>query len=121
MKKIVLTVVAMLSMTMTTLAEGVEMNNVDNVNAYDMTVNYRSLSRALNLTEEQLAAVEEIHEVFCADMMSIAAANKDARSAMTNNAVMKNLREMHYVLDNKQYRTYLRLLNVTINNRGLMY
>ena len=121
MKRLFLTVIAVLGITMTTLAEGEEMNNVDNVSAYDMTVNYNSLRRALSLTDEQLTAVKEIHEVFCADMTSIAAANKEARVAMTGNAVKKNLREMHYVLDNHQYRTYLRILNVTINNRGLMY
>ena len=113
-----LTVMVMLSMTMT-FAEGEKMNGVDNANAYNMTVNYASLSRALDLTSEQLAAVEEIHEMFCADMTSIASANKSSRKAMMNNAVMKNLREMHYVLDNKQYRTYVKLLNITINNRGL--
>ena len=119
MKRLFLTVVAVLSMTMTTFAEGEEMNNVDNVSAYDMTVNSKSLARALDLTDDQLVAVEEINAVFSADMLSVAAANKEARKAMMNNAVAKTLREMHYVLDNGQYRRYLMLLNTTINNRGL--
>ena len=104
---------------MATFAEGEEMNNVENVNAYDMTINYSSLARALDLTETQLVAVEEINTMFCADMLSVGAANKESRKAMMNNAVAKALREMHYVLDSKQYRRYLMLLNATLNNRGL--
>ena len=114
-----LTVVAVLGMCVTTFAEGENMNNVDNVKAYEMTTNYTSLGRALNLTESQMADVKEIHDVFCSDLATIAYANESARKAMLNNAVKKELREMHHVLNNEQYRTYVMLLNTTLNNRGL--
>ena len=112
-------VVAVLSISMTVNAEEEKMNGVDNVNAYDMTINYASLGRALDLTDEQLEAVEEIHGAFCVDMVSVGASSKESRKAMMSNAIVKNLREMHYVLDKGQYRKYLMLLNATINNRGL--
>lgn len=118
MKRLFLTVVAMLSMTMT-FAEDENLNSVNNVNAYKMEVNYYKLGVALDLTDDQLEAVQDIHEAFCADMMSIAASNELSRKAMMKNAINKDLRFMRYVLDEKQYKKYLMLLNTTLNNRGL--
>ena len=119
MKRLFLTVAVMLSMSVATFAEGENMNEANNVSAYSMTTSYESLARALNLTETQAADVADIHEAFCSDLASIAYANEEARKAMLNNAVVKELREMRHVLDTKQYRTYVMLLNTTINNRGL--
>ena len=38
---------------------------------------------------------------------------------MVKKAVDRDIKWMRYVLDQKQYRTYLMLLNTTLNNRGL--
>ena len=35
------------------------------------------------------------------------------------NKINKDLKYMHYLLNDKQYRTYVMLLNTTLNNRGL--
>ena len=113
MKKIVLTVVAVLSMTMA-FAEDENTNAVNNVQAYNMEVNYGKLADCLGLTMDQEEAVEDVHKTFCAEMMNAAVASKDERKAIT-----KDLRYMHYILSDKQYRKYLMLLNTTINNRGL--
>ena len=113
MKKIVLTLVAMLSMTMA-FAEGENTNVVNDIQAYDMTVNYRKLGQALGLTLDQMESVEDVHKTFCAEMLNAAVAPKDDRKAME-----KDLKYMHYILDRDQYRKYLLLLNATINNRGL--
>ena len=110
MKRLFLTVVAVLSMTMTF---------VENVDAYRMEVNYHRLGEALNLSSDQMEAVQSIHDAFCVDMMSIAAANQSSRKAMLKNAIDKELRFMRIVLDDKQYKKFLLLLNVTLNNRGL--
>lgn len=118
MKKIVLTVVAMLSMTMA-FAENEEVKNVNNVEAYDMTVNMRKLGEALSLTADQMEAVQDIHHTFNAEMQFAAQLNKDERDAMVKQAVKKDVKYMHYILNDKQYRRYLLLLNTTLNNRGL--
>ena len=118
MKRLFLTVVVMLSMTMT-FAEGEKMTGVDNAEAYEMNINTVMLSRGLGLKAEQFAEVDELAKAFSADMASVAAANKEARKAMMDNAIKKNLRGMHSVLNRKQYKTYLLILNATINNRGL--
>jgi len=118
MKRLFLTVVAVLSMTMA-FAEDENLNSVNKSNAYDMTINYGKLGQALGLSADQLDAVEDVHKVFCADMLSVSAATKESRKLMMDNAIKKDLRYMRYILDNEQYHKYLVLLNATINNRGL--
>jgi hypothetical protein len=84
-----------------------------------MTVNMRKLAVALGLTVDQMEAVQDIHTAFCNEMMLAANADADEREAMVNNAVKKDVRYMHYILNDKQYKTYLMLLNATLHNRGL--
>ena len=111
-------VVAIFTMT-TSFAENENNNMVNSVEAYDMTVNMRKLAVALGLTVDQMEAVQDIHTAFCNEMMLAANADADEREAMVNNAVKKDVRYMHYILNDKQYKTYLMLLNATLHNRGL--
>ena len=52
-------------------------------------------------------------------MMFAAQYNKEERDARVNEAIEKNVKWMRYVLNEKQIRKYLVLLNTTLNNRGL--
>ena len=109
----------MLSMTMA-FAEGENVNSVNNVAAYDMSCNMNKLAAALSLTADQREAVDNIYETFAAEMMFAAQYySNDQRKEMVNKAINKNIAWMNYVLNDKQRRTYLMLLNTTINNRGL--
>jgi hydroxypyruvate isomerase len=119
MKKMILMVVAMLGMTMTSYAENEKAQNVENVETYDMSINMRKLAVTLGLTFDQMDAVQDIHSTFCAEMMMAAHAGNEERSELVDKAVNKDVRYMHYVLDEKQYRKYLLLLNTTLRNRGL--
>lgn len=107
----------MLSMTMT-FAENEKAENVTNVEAYDMSVNMRKLSVALGLNTDQMEAVESIHNTFNAEMQLAAQADESDRKELVNKAIDRDIKWMHYVLNQKQYRTYLMLLNATLNNRG---
>ena len=118
MKRLFLTVVAVLSMTMT-FAEDEKLNNVESAKAYNMEVNYGKLADFLGLSSYQLEAVQDIHTSFCADMLNAANANLDERASMVNGAVEKDLKYMRNVLTGDQFRKYLMLLNVTFNNRGI--
>ena len=113
MKKIVLTVVAVMSMTMA-FAAGENDNNAANANAYKFNVSTYALSRALNLNQDQIDAVEDINRTFATEMMNASVADSSEREA-----IKKDLSYMHYILNNRQYREYVKLLNVTLNNRGL--
>jgi len=110
--------VAMLSMTIA-FAENENAKNVNNVEAYDMSVNMRKLAEALELKDDQMDAVECIHNTFNAGMQLAAQADKDDRKELVERAVTNDIKWMKYILDEKQYRKYLLLLNTTLNNRGL--
>ena len=111
--------VAMLSMTMA-FAEGENVNSVNNVAAYDMSCNMNKLAEALSLTGDQREAVDNIYQTFAAEMMFAAQYySNEQRNEMVKKAISKNVAWMNYVLNDKQRRTYLMLLNATLNNRGL--
>ena len=118
MKRLFLTVMAVLSMTMT-FAENEELNTVSNAELYKMNVNFNKLGDALMLSLDQQEAVQDIHSEFCADMLNAGLASVEERPAMVEKAIQKDLKHMRYVLSQSQYRKYLMLLNVTIANRGL--
>ncbi len=101
-----------------TFAENEKAENVTNVEAYDMSVNMRKLSVALGLNTDQMEAVESIHNTFNAEMQLAAQADESDRKELVNKAIDRDIKWMHYVLNQKQYRTYLMLLNATLNNRG---
>jgi hypothetical protein len=53
------------------------------------------------------------------DMMFAAVMNtEESRNSIVTNAVKKNIKNMHYVLNDAQYKKYLMLLNLTLEHRG---
>ena len=115
MKKIVLTVVAMLTFTMASA----ENENMNATNAYVMDVNMNSLARALSRSNEQIEAVKDIHATFCTEMLNAATADRADRVRLTKEAVKHDLKNLAAVLDRQQMRTYIGILNTTFNNRGI--
>lgn len=115
MKKIVLTLVALMSMT-TIFAENEGMNTTE---AYNMTVNMKNLARTLNLSKDQVESVAEVHKTFSSEMMFAAQYGKEERTKMVEKAINKDLAYMNYILNKDQYRKYVMLLNMTLTNRGL--
>ena len=118
MKKMILTVVALMSMTVL-FAENDNAASVNAVQAYDMTVNMKKLSEALNLSKDQVEGVEEVHKTFAAEMVFAAQYGKEELQKMVEKAINKDLAYMNYMLNKDQYRKYVMLLNVTLNNRGI--
>ena len=114
----ILTMVAMLSMT-TAFAEGENAANVENMEAYDLNINMNKLSKALNLADDQKEAVADIHHTFASELKFAVEYGKNDRKAMVDRAIDNDVKWMRYVLNEDQMRTYLRLLNTTLNNRGL--
>ena len=114
----ILTLVAMLSMT-TAFAEEESTNNVNNMAAYELNVNMDKLSAVLNLADDQKEAVADIQHTFASELMFAAQYSKNDCKALVARAIDNDVKWMRYVLDDKQMRTYLQLLNSTMNNRGL--
>ncbi len=130
MKKIVLTLVAMLSMTATFAANGdgnkengkktPEVTVANMVQNYDMTLNYSTLGSILQLNDYQMNAVELIHNKFVNEVKSVENADASERQDLVKEAAGKELKYMSYVLNSKQYQKFSTLLNLTLNNRGLL-
>lgn len=118
MKKIILTLVALMSMTMT-FAENESAANLNTTEAYNMTVNIEKLGMALGLSQDQMESVAEVHKTFSAEMMFAAQYGKEERDQKVDKAIKKDLAYMNYILNSEQYRKYLMLLNITLSNRGL--
>ena len=118
MKKIVLAIVAMLSMTMAK-AENENLNTTNATSAYAFDVNMKSLSRALLLSSDQFDAVSSIQNTFNIEMMNAATADRSDRTELTKTAVTHCLRHLSQVLDRVQMRKYISILNATFNNRGI--
>ena len=78
MKRLFMVVVAMLSMTMT-FAENENAANLNNAEAYNMTVNMKKLGQALNLSKDQMESFCEVHKTFSAEMQFAAQYGRYAR------------------------------------------
>ena len=118
MKKMILTLVAMLSMT-TAFAEGEMAMGANNMEAYELNVNMNKLFAALDLANDQKEAVADIHHTFASELKFAAQYANNDRKALVARAIDNDVKWMRYVLNEKQFRTYLTLLNSTISNRGL--
>ncbi len=118
MKKLMILAVALLSMT-TTYAADENASATAATAAYNMNINMGSLAEALSLNIDQAEAVSDVHKSFAADMMNAATAPAEERTAMVDKAINKDLKYMHSILSNYQYRKYLTLLNATLVNRGI--
>ncbi len=123
MKKIVFTLAALMSMTFA-FAEG-ESNAKANValakeaQNYEMNISTTSLARALNLGYDEIEVVNSITDSFASDMKKAGEAQGEERNKLFKKALKRNLTYMHSVLSYEQYSKYLKLLNTTLNNRGL--
>ena len=119
MKKLVVLAVALLSMT-TTFAADENASATAATAAYNMNIKMGPLADALSLNIDQVEAIADVHKNFTAEMMNAAIAPAEEREAMVDKAVNKDLKYMHTILSEKQYRKYLMLLNTTLKNRGLI-
>lgn len=119
MKKIVLALMAVLSMTSMYAADE-NANNKNMNDMYEMNFNIYSLSNALELQSGQFELVRDGQETFSKEMSKAKYVKDEAeRKAVVDKALARNVKYMSDVLDRTQYHKYLMLLNATINNRGI--
>ena len=115
MKRLGLTLVAALCLTVTTYA--VDNQPVSETAKWKGTINATQLSKYLKLDAKQHAEVVNIIEYFDKEMSRASNAKKN-REQMLRNAVYGNLKLMKKTLDEKQYTNYTKVLNVTLRNKG---
>lgn len=134
MKKILLTIVALMAFTVS-FAEtkssnnqnvensyiGFDRVNFDKINAerFDMSCDMNRLASVLDLNEWQMEAVEAILNTFNNEMQSIATKRGPQRRHLVHQAVRKDANQMQRVLNDKQFETYMTLLGATLQNKHL--
>ena len=115
MKKIFLTLVALMAVTFCS-AE----TKVDNVDTrFDMSCDMNRLSAVLDLNEWQMEAVEVVQNSFNNEMQSLATVRGPQRRHMVHQVVRKDAQKMKQILNDKQFDTYMRLLVTTLRNKHL--
>ena len=81
-------------------------------------INRTQLSKYLQLTNGQQREVGAICDYF-EDQMQNAERSRTRKTDRMRKAVYGNLKLMKRTLDEKQYKNYLRLMQTTLNNRGI--
>ena len=119
MKKVFLTVALLLATCLTAMAEDNNSNEFNRVKAYDVNVNINSLARYLDLSKDQMESVENIHTVFFETLRYASVMDDESRKSLVDNAINYDLKNMRYILNDEQYKKYVKVLNVTINNRKI--
>ena len=120
MKKVILMLVMLFTMSMYSFAEDANANEVNVIEQYDLKVNLRKLGLFLQLSSDQMDGMTTVETEFQNDLMFAAVeCTKENRKAVTKNAINKHLQHVHYVLNKEQYHKYLIVLNATIKNRGI--
>ena len=118
MKRMILVVVAVMSMTYSFAKEQYnKQHTVKNVENYDMTIDMRRLASTLELNSDQMDVVKKIHESFSSEMMSASTTRGMKRHMMVGQAIDKDVRHMRQVLNDQQFHTYMMLLGATLQNR----
>ena len=120
MKKMIIAVVAIIMATANINAQEKldAVNNVTPIN-YDFNINMRSLSRYLNLSADQMDAMEYASDNFGYSVKRLERTKVEKRGARMQKALNINLAFAHKFLDDAQYRKYLALMNNSLRNKGL--
>lgn len=86
---------------------------------WNVNINVSKLSRYLQLSGSQQEEVTYICAYFNEQMVRASHSRKNKKEAMLHNAIYGNLKLMKGTLNEKQYGEYVRLLNITLRNRGI--
>ena len=109
-----LTFIAALAFSATVFANGSQTTP----EKWNGSINKTQLSKYLKLTSEQSEQVADICDYFEAEMR-IANKAKEGNNEKVRKAVYGNLKLMKNTLDEKQYSDYLRLMGMTLRNKGI--
>ncbi|MCD8261119.1 MAG: hypothetical protein LUD15_06205, partial [Bacteroides sp.] len=96
---------------------GFAANKTSNAN-YNIDINVNKLSAYLELSASQVEEVANISSYFSDKMYSASRAKKGQQKKL-HEAVYGNLKLMKNTLTPEQYAKYLKLINVTVKNKGL--
>lgn len=126
MKRLFMTVMAVLSMSVTfagnevagEASKSADDNSVD-AKVYDLNYNVRRLAETLGLTTAQMNTVEALNRIYRDNVKTAAEAQGSERKALLDGAVEKDLKNMRHILTPEQFNKYQMLVNLTLANRTM--
>lgn len=124
MKKVFITMaVALFMMGANSMnAENVNVNDKNVTIDYDINLSMKAIDKAMILTMEQVDYLETTVYDFNRRVRKLRKVKPEERAQEFNSLLTRNLIDVHQVvLDDAQYRAYLRVLNTEINRTGLNY
>ncbi len=83
------------------------------------TIRFSQLSRFLDLNPSQRESVYQISDQFMAEQQEALSRGNARKGELMDRALQVNLKQMKETLSEEQYRSYVKLLNVTSNNQLL--
>lgn len=113
MKKLGLTLVTVFAFSVSVSANGPQESA-----KWNGSINKAKLSQYLKLSSNQHEEVASICDYF-QNQMERANASKKEGNEQVRNAVYGNLKLMKKTLDEKQYNDYVRLMAMTLRNKGI--
>ena len=101
------------------MCSAIPVSNYNKVNNTNITTNI-TLKKTLNLTDEQNTDLMFFYNMLNNNIDS-AMCERDSvtRSKMLANAVEMNTMNVKMILTQEQYHKYLRILNLTLNNKNI--
>ena len=121
MKKVVMMLVMLFTMSVYSFADNNEATKINNVEKYELKINHKKLACVLDLNEDQMESMDWILSDFENNMLYLASIDDDeSRNKILLNVINNNVKYMNFILNEKQYKKYLVLLNTTLNNRNIV-
>ena len=121
MKKIMLTLMAVLSMSISTFASNVSARESSYMLSDSIrSININSLAKYLELPAENKKTFGNVYDTF-KNKMNKALKMEDSKekNEMIDKAIRYDLRNVASMLDSEQYHKYLRIFNATLKNKGI--
>lgn len=114
--------VASMMMMMTGVANASNANSYvgDDATNYSININVKSLSRALYLDDDQAIDMGIVSKRFSRSIKKAEKYDGSKQSEKVAKAVNSNLCSAHRILDARQYHDYVKLMNLTLINTGLV-
>ena len=98
---------------------GFARENRNNVSKEPFAINFEKLSSYLQLSSSQANEVADINEYFLDMQGESLRASEKMRDKKMHQAVYGNLKLMKKTLNEKQYADYVRLMALTLRNKGI--
>ena len=117
MRKLGFTLVAALAFSVSAFANNAN-DTINVAGKWDGTINKAKLTKYLQISSQQNEQVASICDYF-QEQMKVANSSKKNSDQKVRNAVYGNLKLMKNTLTEKQYSDYLRLMALTLRNKGI--